>query len=400
MENRFDKKEIERLNELKSYLMLDTSNELELDEITKIASKVCKTPIALISLVDEKRQWFKSKVGLDVEETSRDISFCTHAICHNNIFMVEDATKDIRFKDNYLVLNEPFIRFYAGFPLKSKNGFNIGTLCVIDRKNNSLNQDQIDILHNLSKHVINYFEIHKMNIELKKTQKKLITFERMNSIGHLASGMSHEINNPLSIIDATVSILIEKYSDNKELKNDFERIKRSCNRIVKVIKSLREFSKCNENEKEVQVKLIDIFENVFSMLRIKFEVSNIKIIYENLDCIDLKCKYLNLSNAFLNIIMNSYESIINMNEKWIKIESHIDENNNILITITDSGTGIPKEVSSKMMEPFFSTKEISNIPKGLGLSSSKGIIELHGGNIIYDEESKNTSFIIKIPRKI
>ena len=400
MKNIVDKKEIERLNDLRNYLMLDTPEDLELDKITKIASKVCKTPIALISLVDEKRQWFKSKVGLDVSETHRDISFCTHAICHSNIFIVEDASKDSRFKDNTLVLNDPHIRFYAGYPLKSKNGFNIGTLCVIDKKKNSLNQDQIDILENLSKHVIDYFEIHKMNIELKKTQESLITLEKMNSIRHIASAMSHEINNPIAIIDSTIKFIKDKYDDNLELKNAFEKTLRASDRIVKVIKSLREFSRYNENEIETHVNLIDIFKNIFSILGKKFEDSKIKIIYENVDCIDLKCKYLIICHAFLNLIMNSFESIINMDEKWIKIESYLDEDNMVIITLTDSGFGISKDISSRMMEPFFSTKEICNTPKGLGLSASKGIIESQGGDLVYNMNSINTSFIIKLPRNL
>lgn len=206
--------ESKRVEELRSYLMLDTPKDIDLDELTKIASLVCDTPIALISLVDENRQWFKSKVGFNAEETPRNISFCTYAIEQDDVFIVENAINDDRFKDNPLVKGKPNIRFYAGQPLKSKNGYNVGTLCVIDMKEKKLNEFQIEILKNLSKQIINYFELNKKNIELQKVHKDLIKKERISSILNLSSGIAHEINNPLAIINGKI-YLIEKKNKRK-----------------------------------------------------------------------------------------------------------------------------------------------------------------------------------------
>lgn len=126
--------ENERISALKGYGVLDTPNETEFDEIVRKAARVLGSPIALISLIDENRQWFKAKVGLGASETPRSISFCTHAIRGSDIFIVEDATKDERFAENPLVTGDPNIRFYAGTPLKTASGQRIGTLCVIDNK--------------------------------------------------------------------------------------------------------------------------------------------------------------------------------------------------------------------------------------------------------------------------
>jgi len=139
-----------RLKTLRSLNILDTSSEERFDRLTRMAKRMFNVPIALVSLVDENRQWFKSCIGLDVRETHRDISFCGHAILGKEIFIIPDATKDDRFADNPLVINEPNIRFYAGCPLRFTDGSMLGTLCIIDQKPRNLNLDDIDALKDLA----------------------------------------------------------------------------------------------------------------------------------------------------------------------------------------------------------------------------------------------------------
>ena len=129
-----DREETERLAELKGYGLLDTPNEPEFDAIVREAARELKSPIALISLIDETRSWFKAKVGLDATETPRSISFCTHLLRGPAVLMVEDLSADARFVENPLVSNAPSARFYAGVPLLTGTGRRIGTLCVVDFK--------------------------------------------------------------------------------------------------------------------------------------------------------------------------------------------------------------------------------------------------------------------------
>jgi transcriptional regulator with GAF, ATPase, and Fis domain len=167
--------EQERLKELLSLEILDTGKEHQFEDIVQLAAHVCDTPISLISLIDESRQWFKAKVGLEVDETSRDVSFCTHAIAQEKeeVFIVEDAKADSRFHDNPLVTGNPNIHFYASYPLKTSGGHKIGSLCVIDTKHKDFTEAQKRALELLAKQVVKELELRRANLELKRSNQVL-----------------------------------------------------------------------------------------------------------------------------------------------------------------------------------------------------------------------------------
>jgi PAS domain S-box-containing protein len=146
--------EIERLKALKSYNILDTASEKDFDRFTQLASLICETPISLISLLDEKRQWIKSKVGIDITETPREVAFCHHTIKNKYLFEIEDASKNNLFKNNPYVTQSPFIKFYAGYPLIDPAGYALGTLCVIDGETKTLNATQKKALQLLAEEVV------------------------------------------------------------------------------------------------------------------------------------------------------------------------------------------------------------------------------------------------------
>ena len=150
-----------RLEALRHFKVLDTEPEEAFDDITRLASYICQTPSALISFVDADRQWFKSRVGFEPQESSRDVSFCAHAILQPGPTVVRDTLDDERFKDNPLVLSAPYIRFYAGAPLVSTEGFKLGTLCVLDNVPRILFPDQADALQLLSKQVMALLDMRR-----------------------------------------------------------------------------------------------------------------------------------------------------------------------------------------------------------------------------------------------
>lgn len=156
------KNEQKRLHVLWQYDVLDTVPEVLFDDLTELAALICEVPIALISLLDEHRQWFKSKVGLNVTETSRQISFCGHAITQTDLFIVPDAARDRRFADNPLVTHDPKIRFYAGAPLITPDGYALGTLCISDKMPRVLREDQKRALRILARHAVYLLESRRI----------------------------------------------------------------------------------------------------------------------------------------------------------------------------------------------------------------------------------------------
>jgi GAF domain-containing protein len=158
--------EAERLAALKEYHILDTGTELSYDDITALAAHICKVPIAMISLVDEVRQWFKSRLGVEQRQTPREVAFCAHAILRNGPFIVRDAAKDRRFAGSALVTGKPHIRFYAGIPLINPEGLALGTLCVVDHQPRRLSAAQLKALQALSRQVMALLELRRVSTHL------------------------------------------------------------------------------------------------------------------------------------------------------------------------------------------------------------------------------------------
>jgi GAF domain-containing protein len=159
-------REPERLEALRLYGILNTEAEKSFDDLARLASVICASPISLVSLVDEGRQWFKARIAMAATETSRDVAFCAHAILQDDVMIVPDALADERFADNPLVLCEPYIRFYAGAPLITPDGLPVGTLCVFDRVPRQLSAEQIQALEVLRDAVVAQLELRRRLLEV------------------------------------------------------------------------------------------------------------------------------------------------------------------------------------------------------------------------------------------
>jgi two-component system, sensor histidine kinase len=256
--------EVERLKSLDSYELLDTEVDPILDSITNLVSILCDTPICLISLVDKHRQWFKSRVGLEAKETSRDLAFCHYAIQDENLMEVEDAWTDSRFKDNPLVTGDPNIRFYAGMPLINADGYALGTLCVIDRKPRQLTENQRKTLNVFGKFVITYFD---KELQEKKTSQGMKIKEELLSL--VSKEMREPMNNIMGMLD-----LIDK----KELilNKELEILKTSTNQLHAAVSELLNFKDIdNVNERispSFEFSLPDLANELRASVKSKYNV--------------------------------------------------------------------------------------------------------------------------------
>ena len=192
----FPHNEDDRLNSLKSYNILDTFSEEEYDALTRLAAQICGTKIALITLIDNDRQWFKSKIGIDVAETPRELSFCAHTInSPNEPFIIEDARLDDRFKDNPVVLGDPNIVFYAGIPLVNEDEYSLGTLCVIDDQPKKITDVELEGLKTLSQSVINLLELRRKSNVLEKEKNIFLDSLEFNNPFYLIIDQNGVIKN-------------------------------------------------------------------------------------------------------------------------------------------------------------------------------------------------------------
>jgi two-component system cell cycle sensor histidine kinase/response regulator CckA len=220
--------ESQRLATLREYNILDTPPEDAFDDLTLLASQICQTPMAMVSLVDEKRQWFKSKIGIDASETSRDIAFCAHTILNvKDVLEVDDACADPRFADSPLVTSGPHIRFYAGAPLVSPDGQALGALCVMDRKPHKLTPDQLNALRALGRNVVAQLDLrkqaralamevaeHRRTELLRQEQLKLLTASQKEAGRLLALGEKSR--------RALLSVLEDEKRTGDDLRNSEE----------------------------------------------------------------------------------------------------------------------------------------------------------------------------------
>ncbi|TAF77444.1 MAG: GAF domain-containing protein [Bacteroidetes bacterium] len=200
--------ELERQLKLNSYEILDSENEIDFDAITQIVARLLNVPICVISLIDNDRQWFKSKHGLDASETPRDISFCGHAINFDDVFVVENALEDVRFSDNPLVIDGPKIRFYAGAQLATPDGFNLGMICAIDDKPKEILEDDKKLLKVFAKNIMNMLELKSQCKNLKETLKEINS--RNDVLAKQLSYKEHVLTSPKNISLEIKNVAISK----------------------------------------------------------------------------------------------------------------------------------------------------------------------------------------------
>lgn len=400
--------ETERLNKLLGYKILDTPEENDFDELVHLASSICKTPISLVSLLDDKRQWFKARHGLAVKETPKEVSFCQHAIKDEKLFIVNDALLDPRFENNPLVTGFPDIRFYAGMPLTTNDGFNLGTLCVIDVVPRVLNEEQKEALKIISKQVtkqldlkLSYYKEKELNNILHAKQAELI--EVNNAKDRLFSIVAHDLRTPLRNIQTIMELYNGGDVEEHELGSFMSNLTTKVKDTTEMIENLLTWAKAQISNNQFIISDFNISQVIDNECNRNLQAATEKgiTIVNNAD----KGILINNDSEMITmIIRNLLSNAIKFCKKddTITIQTEVNEKE-LIVHVCDTGKGISEENLSKI---FNNAQNIStygtNKEKGIGigLNLCKTFLNKANGNIwVKSEENKGSTFSFSLPMK-
>jgi len=390
--------EAERLKELHSLKLLDNLPDEDLGLITKLATDICGTEISLVTLIDSDTQVFKSKFGIKVEQTSRDVAFCAHAInTPDKMLIVNDATQDERFKNNPLVREDPNIAFYAGMPLSTKEGLALGTLCVLDSKPKVLSASQIESLKSLAKLVERLFESHRKSLDLEKIHEQLKLHKDQTE--EVAYTIAHDLKNPLDSIQGFLELLqYESHASlGEEAREYIEYAKQSTQKMTSLIYEILAFAKATSQcDKKEKVDVEVVIQNIIDLNLPIIRSENIEIEFGKLPIINTS--KISFSSVLRNLIGNAikYRSKERPLKVKISIKDKLDE---WLIEVSDNGKGVEERNLEKIFKPFYKENKINTDVVGMGLATCKKIILNLGGKIWVDSEfGQGSKFSFTMPK--
>lgn len=400
--------ESERLQELIRYEVLYTQYEEDFDQIVQLASAICKTPISTITLLDFNKQWFKAKIGIQHTEGDRNSSFCGHAIVQDEaIMIVKDALEDPRFIDNPLVLGDPNIRFYAGYPLVSPSGYKLGTLCVIDRIPRSLTPEQELTLKTLGNQVVKLFELRLRNKEVEARNKlvedqKIELQESAEVQSKIISIIAHDVRGPVTSLKTMIELTKAKSLTEEETSVLLDMLDKQLDGTLDMLANLVDWGSMLLKKGKLSIVSVNvstvvnkIFKNLLSMSQLKGNQ------FQNLvsDDVAVMADENTLRFILRNIISNANKFTTNGT-----ITVHMLPNKNdslISIIVSDTGCGMPPEIQQQLFNPVKRhSREGTNKEKGsgLGLILAKEFAEaMHASIEVKSEQGNGTSFSITLP---
>lgn len=377
----FPENEALRLEELRALDILDTIPEAEYDDLAALASHICGTPIALVSLVDHDRQWFKAAVGLDAPQTPRDISFCGHAVEGHQLLVVPDTLADVRFADNPLVTDAPDIRFYAGTPLITKAGHALGTLCVIDRVPRQLADAQVEMLEALGRSVVRAMEMRKANFDLVEARAEAEAASRAKST--FLATMSHELRTPLNSIIGFSSLLSKNRPGNisDSQLTHLERIRSNGVSLLLLINDVLDLSKVEAGHIVLERKPTDLVELARRVVD-HTDSATCTVTYVGPNSIPLwDVDPRRIRQVLTNLLANAIRF---SEDGQVEVRLQVLDGQAVSIDVADSGPGIADEDIERVFAAFEQAStghQRTHEGTGLGLPIAQRLARLHGFEI-------------------
>ncbi|MDP9795816.1 signal transduction histidine kinase [Catenuloplanes nepalensis] len=389
--------EPQRVAALRETAILDTPPEAEFDDIAALASEICGTPIALVSLVDADRQWFKAKVGTELRQTCRDVAMCSYAVADRAMIEVGDTAADPRFSANPLV-TEHGVRFYAGAPLMMQDGHAIGTVCVMDHRPRELTTDQRRALRSLARHAAAHLELRRYAARVVDATDRLRELDRLKD--SFLDSVSHELRTPLSLIRGYLEVLLDGDADPDTARRFLAVMQRNADRMLRLIDDLLLVSRLHEDGLDLEHTAADLSELVFQVTAASkplAEHKGITVVEHTGTPITISGDPQRLSQAFSHLMFNA----IKFTRAGGRIAVATSDDDEPTLTIMDTGIGIPPEDLPFLFDRFrrSSTSDLLAIQgSGIGLTIVKAIVDAHRGTItIESEPGEGTTVRVTLP---
>jgi signal transduction histidine kinase len=388
--------EARRLETLQDYRVLDSPKEEVFDNIARLACKVFNTPIALVSLIDRERQWFKTHIGLSTRETPREFAFCEYAIRADATLVVQDATLDERFKSNPLVTGDPHIRFYCGVPLRAMNGANLGTLCVIDRTPRELTTAELSTLEMLGRQVELELEIRR-RLELVNEALQSSREQRQQS-ELLAAMVVHDFRNPLGAITLLGSMLqVEEASRSmfEDVMSEVERLRRMVTDVLDIY--LDGFGRLTPRWDEVSIaRVVHVVTGRLSKLAEHRDQTLVVQMPER--ALRVRADRQLLERVLENLVANAMQH--GPSKQSITLVVQLVDPTMLCIEVCDEGEPIPEAIRTQMFDPFASgagVQEPASRNFGLGLSFCRIALRALGTTLGVRSLPAGNSFFFEMP---
>ena len=386
--------EPERLAALRRYGILDTLPEPVYDDLTALAAHICRTPIATISLIDADRQWFKSRIGLESQEDDRAYSFCAHAIVGGDMLVVPDARRDERFAGNPLVLAAPRIRFYAGTPLLSSDGYALGTLCVIDRRPRRLRGHDLEMLRALGRMVMSQIELRLHIAERREIERAKSDFVAI---------VSHELRTPLTSIRGSLGLIEGGVAGEVSPKvSQMVGIARAnADRLIRLVNDMLDLSKIEAGGVELRIVPLDPGELLDAALAEIRGMAEGARVHLTLAMENGAAACLGDRDRVLRVLNNLLSNAIKVTPPEGSVEASAGpEEGRVRFRVRDQGPGVPEAEVHRIFDKFRQVDPSGRDRSGtgLGLPICKAIVEEHQGNIgVRSEIGRGSTFWFDLP---
>ena len=390
--------ELQRVQAVRSYEIFDTEEENDYDALTSIASMICQIPVALITFIDDQRQWFKSHHGTNINENLREYSFCTHTIAaEEEIMVVSDASKDERFANNPMVTGPTKIAFYAGVPLVNSEGYALGTLCVLDQVPRELTADQKNALKILAKQVIDKIELRRKIKELATVNKELELSEQRKS--DFLSIVSHELKTPITTLKANLQMLdrIKEKPDSPLFPKLVDSCSKNVEKINLMVDDLLNMHRYSENQLELNKTHFSIYD-LMSICCNHVRIDDRHELFVKGDHkIMLYADEHRIEQVLVNFVNNAVKYAPDSRQIDLTV-SIVD--NNVKVSVKDYGPGIPEDNIPHLFDRYWrashSGKKYTGL--GLGLYICAQIIARHDGHIgVESTIGQGSTFWFTIP---